>query len=386
MKILYDSQAFDMQTHGGVSRCFTELYKHMPSDVQAIIGIKETDNVYLHSLGIPPRGTDYTHFLKKGSFPFKRILYKACRNIQGGHLKQWDRWPQINLFESENLLRKGDIDVFHPTFFNDYFLRIIGEIPFVLTIHDMIPELFSNYYSATDVQILMKRKLVPLATHIITVSEQTKKDVIDILHVPEEKVTVVYHGSDSSPYVPTAKSAFDFEYLLYVGERHMYKNFIGFCRDCMPILRRHKDINVVCTGKPFSNDEIFFLEAFGMRERFIHMFVESQQEFYDLYHHAIAFVYPSAYEGFGLPILEAYKADCPIMLNRASCFPEIAGEAAVYFEMKKDCSDFEEKFETLYHLDGNEREELLKKQRERLTLYSWEKSAYNLANVYKKVC
>jgi glycosyltransferase involved in cell wall biosynthesis len=96
-------------------------------------------------------------------------------------------------------------------------------------------------------------------------------------------------------------------------------------------------------------------------------------------------VYPSEYEGFGIPILEAYKADCPVMLNHASCFPEIAGDAAVFFKMTKEYSDFEEQFETLYRLDGNERERLLNKQRQRMQLYSWTKSAEKLADVYQKV-
>ena len=146
----------------------------------------------------------------------------------------------------------------------------------------------------------------------------------------------------------------------------MYKNFIGFCRDCMPILRRHKELKVVCTGKPFTSEELFFFEAFGLADRFVHLFAESSQALLDLYHYAVAFVYPSAYEGFGIPILEAYKADCPVMLNRASCFPEIAGDAAIYFKMKKDSSDFEEQFETLYHLDANERGRIIEKQRKRL--------------------
>ena len=105
----------------------------------------------------------------------------------------------------------------------------------------------------------------------------------------------------------------------------------------------------------------------------------------DLYHHAVAFVYPSAYEGFGIPILEAYKAGCPVMLNQTSCFPEIAGDAAVYFKINHEKSDFEEQFETLYHLDANERQRLLSKQRERLERYSWDKSAEQLAGIYRQI-
>lgn len=384
MKVLYDSQAFDMQTHGGVSRCFAELYKHLPKDIDASFGIKETDNVYLREMGFAQKYDDYNNFLAKGKFPLKRVLYKAIRNIQAGHIKKWDLWPQVNRFKTERLLKKKVFDVFHPTFFDDYFLSLLGDRPFILTVHDMIPELFPKYYSFQDPQILMKKKLIPLAAHIVAVSNQTKKDIINIFQVPEDKITVIYHGADTTPYYPSVSTNFDFEYLLYIGERHMYKNFVSFCRDCIPILHRHRELKIVCTGKPFTSEELYFFEAFGMKNRFIHLFVETHQELLDLYHNAVAFAYPSSYEGFGIPILEAYTADCPVMLNRASCFPEIAGDAAVYFEMRKESSDFEEKFEYIYHLNGFEREQLLAKQRERLKLYSWDKSASTLAQVYRK--
>ena len=117
----------------------------------------------------------------------------------------------------------------------------------------------------------------------------------------------------------------------------------------------------------------------------VHKFVHTSQELLDLYHYAFTFVYPSKYEGFGIPILEAYKADCPVMLNRASCFPEIAGDAAVFFDLNSEKSDFEEQFETLYRLTGDERGELIQRQRERMKLYSWSKSAAQLADVYKDV-
>ena len=387
MKVLYDSQAFDMQTHGGVSRCFAELYRHLPPDVDKCLTVRETDNVYLRNLGFPPKNDDYANFISRRNFPMKRILYKAVRNIQAGHIERWDRWPWPNLCQAERALKSEEFDVFHPTYYDDYFLPLLGKKPFVLTVHDMIPEIFPQYYPPTDFQIKRKKRLLPIATHIVAVSEQTKKDIIRLFHIPEEKITVVYHGADQAPCQLSMVSKFDFEYLLYIGERHMYKNFTAFCRDCIPVLQRHKELKVICTGKAFTREEEFFFDAFGMKDRFVHIFFESNQELYDLYHNAIAFAYPSAYEGFGIPILEAYKADCPVMLNHASCFPEIAGDAAVYFTIKDkgEDSDFSDRFEELYSMSASEREGLLAKQRERLKLYSWEKSAETLAGVYRKL-
>lgn len=381
MKVLYDLQAFDMQTHGGVSRCFAELYSHRPAFVDAHISVKETDNVYLQELGFPPKGTLYKNFLCDKDTKLKHFLFKLKYNIQYGKFSRLDKRPLINLFETESVLKKGDFDIFHPTFFDDYFLPFLGKKPFVITVHDMIPEIFS----IDKHQVEQKLAIIPKATHIVAVSERTKQDLVRIMHVPEEKVSVIYHGSDEEPYMPSTTAPIAEEYILFVGTRYEYKNFKAFCKSCVVILKRHPQLKIVCTGVPFSPEEFQFFEALGIKDRMVHKFVQTSQELLDLYHYAFTFVYPSKYEGFGIPILEAYKADCPVMLNRASCFPEIAGDAAVFFDLNSEKSDFEEQFETLYRLTGDERGELIQRQRERMKLYSWSKSAAQLADVYKDV-
>lgn len=381
MKVLYDPQAFDMQTHGGVSRCFAELYAHRPAFVDASISIKETNNVYLKDLGFPEAGDVYKHFLCAKDTKLKHFLFKLTYNLKYGKFSRWDKRPLINQYETESVIKKGDFDIFHPTFFDDYFLPFLGKKPFVITVHDMIPEIFSMDHS----QAKQKLAVIPKAAHIIAVSGQTKKDLVRIMNVPEEKVSVVYHGADEEPYIPSSTAPFAEEYILYVGTRYEYKNFTAFCKSCVGILKRHPQLKIVCTGVPFSPEEIQLFESLGIKDRMVHKFVQTRQELFDLYHYAITFVYPSKYEGFGIPILEAYKADCPVMLNRASCFPEIAGDAAVFFDLNSEKSDFEEQFETLYRLTGDERGELIQRQRERMKLYSWSKSAAQLADVYKDV-
>lgn len=385
MKVLYDYQAFDMQSHGGVTRCFAELYRHRPASLDAEISVLETDNAYLQNIGFKKTGDVYRNFLWRKDSDIKRFLFKLYYNIKYGYYSKWDRKPDLNVYDSVSKIRKGDYDVLHPTFFFSYFLAHLGNKPFVITVHDMIPELFPEYFASDDIQIVQKQVVIPKAAHIVAVSEHTKNDLIRLMGIPEDRVSVIYHGADEEPYNPSSVISYDYEYILFVGDRQLYKNFKSFCCNCAPILKRHHDLMVICTGKPFTKDEISFLETLGVRDCFINIFVQTTQELMDLYHNAVAFVYPSEYEGFGIPILEAYKADCPVMLNHASCFPEIAGDAAIYFDMKDDRSDFEEQFETLYHMDGNERMTLLEKQRVRLQRYSWKKSAKALADVYAKL-
>ena len=385
MKILYDSQAFDMQRHGGVSRCFVELYKHLPQDAKTRFSVIETDNVYLNEIGFPKSGTTYDKFFcKKDSF-IKKVIYKLYYNGKYRQYRRWNHMPQLNTYESIKQISSGDYDIFHPTFFSPYYLPILPKKPLVITVHDMITELFPNYYPATDNQVVWKKLVLPKADHIVAVSECTKRDLQRLFDIPEEKITVIYHGTDTAPYTPSATPPVEGEYILYVGDRWLYKNFGRLAKSMVPILKNHKDLHVVCTGSPFNDDEIRMLKDYGVYERFIQKFITSNQEFMDIYHNAVAFVYPSEYEGFGIPILEAYKADCPVMLNNASCFPEIAGDAAIYFNMNDKENNFEEQFETLYHLNNNEKEELLAKQRKQLKKYTWTDSAQQLAEVYRNV-
>ena len=273
--------------------------------------------------------------------------------------------------------------MFHPSFYTKYFLKYLERTPFVLTVHDMIPELFPQYFPRNDYQIEMKKLLIPQAAHIVAVSERTKQDIIDLMKVPADKITVVYHGTDESAYIPRTKMPFP--YILYVGDRNLYKNFGLFFRECVPVLLAHQELRVVCTGMPFSPEEQYMFRICGMSNRFVHRWVLTDQILLDLYHNALVFVYPSAYEGFGIPILEAYKAGCPVMLNRASCFPEIAGDAAIYFHMDERGSDFAEKFEELCRLTDTERTALINRQKERLKRFSWQHAAAQLAQVYQKV-
>ena len=385
IRVLMDSQAFDFQTHGGVSRCFAGLISHMPEDIDITLPILETQNQYLKEMGLAPEKDYYMEFCKGHPTSVNRFWYKVLTNIRHGHWRQWDRMPHYSIFEAERQLERGDFDVFHPTYFDPYFLDKIGKKPFVLTVHDMISERYSGTYKFHDGQPQGKRKLIPRAAHIIAVSEHTKQDIVDLFDISPKKISVIYHGIDQSPYVPSPEGNPNGRYILYVGGRNKYKNFLRLVHDVTPVLRNHQDMSVICTGKPFNREELRVLQESGLSGRFVQKFVESDQELMDLYHFAQVFVFPSEYEGFGIPILEAYKAGCPVLLNRASCFPEIAGDAAIYFGFDGKEKSLQECIEDLLAWTPSQRQEFVDIQHQRLQLYTWEKAARELAEVYRKV-
>lgn len=377
MRILYDYQIFQWQRVGGISNSFINLIQNLPSTAEFQIGIKDSDNVHLKESGL----VQVRPFSSEQNFLTNHYFYGK------GYLFRWFSaiFPSINSREvnrkySIDLLKSGQFDVFHPTFFEDYFLPYLNKTPYVFTVHDMITEKFKT---GDILQTNNKRILVEKASHIIAVSNNTKQDLMDIFNVPESKITVIYHGA--SEIIPKKDFQVGIDnYILFVGQRGGYKNFIPMVKSLSPVLKRHQEIKILCTGMDFSSQERLFFKNNGLQDRILHL-TPSDEELRTLYSNALCFVYPSLYEGFGIPILEAWKCGCPVILNKKSCFPEIAKDAAVYFTLDDDYSDLDKVMESFLTMSENDKELLLHRQNKRLQEFSWKKSAKMLLDVYKGV-
>lgn len=373
MQILFDYQAFEMQRFGGVSRSYAELFSHLQNEgCQCKVGLKESDNAYIKLPGLKP--LHYTHnkyFSGKKWFKGQRTLTRRIMQTAGHE----NDGLNINQEYCIKLLKKQQFDIFEPTFFDPYFLPYLNGKPLVLTVHDMIPELLG----VDEPQAKQKKILCPLATHIHVPSQNTKNDLMRIMGIPSEKITVIPHGSPDIP--PQREPLFDFPYLLYVGARWSYKNFEPFIKECAYIISRSPNLHVVCTGEPFSDEELKMLCKLGIREHVVNMPHVSEEQLQALYQHAIAFVYPSAYEGFGIPILEAFVNGCPVLLNNASCFPEIGGDAAIYFDIDNR-GDLAEALEPILTGGEGKRTDMAKKGYQHASKFSWEASAALLKGIY----
>lgn len=382
MKILYDHQAFETQKVGGISRYFCEIMERLRStgNVHVELALKYSANEYLKHSGFSlqaaanPHG--YENFLGGREFRGKWTLYKWRNRLHK---------PIDPALENKRLsiaaLRRQDFDVFHPTYYDDYFLPYIGNKPFVLTVHDMIHEIYPEYFNLGDQTSRRKRNLSLKAAKIIAISECTKKDLIDFFDIPPEKIQVIHHGNsiDSSaaslePHVPLPD-----RYLLFVGSRSIYKNFYFFVNSAVSLMAADPTLHIVCAGSAFDKRERTFFELRGIDER-MHSHSINDAGLRVLYSQALAFVFPSLYEGFGLPVLEAFSSGCPVVLANAGSLPEVGGDAAVYFEPKSPRSMRAAISEVLYSKER--RLNLIERGRSRLGRFSWEQTSRETASLY----
>ncbi len=355
IKVLYDSQIFTSQRFGGISRYFVELIRNMPGDIDTEVAARFSHNVYIRDV------VDIPDF---PAVPFKKDIVKF-----------------LNRRKSEAAIAEGCFDVFHPTYYNPYFLKNIRK-PFVVTVHDMIHERFPESFSPHDPTRNDKRKLVFAADHVIAISESTKRDLLDMYGLPEDKITVVYHGRTTDNVVPEKIEGLPEHYVLFVGDRNRYKNFGRMAEAFAIVKRRYPEMKLICTGRPFGKDEHEMFRSLGIEGSVGQMFVSDGQLRY-LYSNADCFVFPSLFEGFGFPVLEAFSAGCPIAMSNTSSLPEIGGDGGLYFD-PLSAEDMSDKILQLID-DRTLRDKLTARGREIAGTFTWERTAAQTAEVYRSL-
>ena len=383
MKVLFDYDGFRGRV-GGVPRCTVELIKHFPDYVDVEISIAVCDNIhFLESLikpSVRPCAVNDRNFPTRRDFRGKRKLFELTEKI----FPSFPSYSNVNKPLSIAALKKQDFDVFHcpSTTADTYFLEYLQDKPFVLTVHDMISELF---FPPNNSQTKVKSKLVPLASHIVTVSQNTKIDLMRLMNVPEEKISVIYHGAPSIAPMDSPRLLPE-PYFLYIGRRERYKNFDQTLIDFAAFHKDFPEVVFVVVGGPFNGEERELVKSLGV-EACVKNVLASEPELVSLYKNAIGFIFPSLYEGFGLPILEAFTYECPVLLNDTSCFPEIAGDAGVFFHSRPERkeSNLPEVMRKVYSMSQGERDNIINKGLARRRCFSWEESSKRLAEVYRSV-
>jgi glycosyltransferase involved in cell wall biosynthesis len=313
MRIAYDQQVFEMQRHGGISRYFTELVRNFVRRE----GIEPTVTapVYINQYLLRP---DVRDRVRGAFFPFRfRGEARVARALNKALLPLY--WAGRNF------------DIVHETYYSQA-CRGRGRVR-VMTLHDMIHELFPRDFPDSAQVTAAKHAAVRRADHIICVSETTRQDAIRLLGIAPERSSVIYLGcSLDKPVAATTPEATPGPCILYVGVRSGYKNFLVLLEAFAASKSLPPTVDLVAFGgRPFSADERRRIEELGVAGR-VRQMTGSDRLLEAHYRAALAFVYPSRYEGFGIPPLEAMAVGCPVACSDAGSIREVVGDAGAYFQ------------------------------------------------------
>jgi len=281
-------------------------------------------------------------------------------------------------------------DVVHLS--NQHFARyaLFLKKPFLVTVHDLARCCFNSDMETTRERISLKRDIrgIKKASHIIAVSQNTKSDLIKYLNIPEERITVIYNGVDHSIFKPVKSKLFHEPYILYVGTERARKNLSSLFHAFSRLKWEFKGLKLVKVGPPgrsaeFRKRTIKQIQSLVLDEDviFVDWVAENDLPYY--YSSASLLVYPSLYEGFGLPPLEAMACGCPVVTSNTSSLPEVVGDAAIMVD-PYDIDGLANAMREVLTNDGL-RKAMIEKGLAQAKKFSWEKTAEETLEVYKKV-
>lgn len=366
MRIAFDHQIFVRQPYGGISRYITKIAQFL-LDMDQQVGFFA-----------PLHINNYLSLLSE------EIVYG--KHVNRFPPKTTRLFLAYNRFIVRSKILKWKPDVVHETYYS-IFGSASKFCPTVITVYDMINELFSDEMPLTDCTSALKRIAVNRADAVICISENTKQDLIRLYGTPASKISVVHLGFDQFLSQESLSLTSDFSespFLLYVGQRVGYKNFIGLLKAVAASEKLMGDFKVIAFGgSKFSSSEKKLIYSLGFSEGQVQHKSGDDNLLGQLYGSAKAFVYPSIYEGFGIPPLEAMAHNCPVISSNTSSMPEVIGTAAEYFN-PLDTDDMKYAIEKVVYSES--RIEILKALGERrLMSFSWDKCSKETLDVYRSL-
>jgi glycosyltransferase involved in cell wall biosynthesis len=365
--IIYDHQTFIAQEFGGISRYFCELAArvHRSEGFSARVVAPLHYNAYLPDCPVPQSALRMPVRFR-GESRVYRMINEALS-------------PVLTATASPSLI--------HQTYYSPPASRK-SRTPIVLTVFDMIHELFPDNFPPTDPIVRCKFACVAAADHVLCISQSTANDLMHLFSVPAEKISVTYLAySDifSQTAVATEVPPHVRPYVLYVGHRDGYKNFETALRAYASSARLRQEFDLVTFGGParFSATEQATMANLSLRPGSVVRLGGSDEDLARAYRHARAFIYPSRYEGFGIPPLEAMASGCVTVCSDSSSIPEVVGDAGLLFN-PDDVDAARHSLEDAC-FDEALRAQLLARGSARVREFSWDRCAHETVTAYRQM-
>lgn len=352
-QIYLDNIIFSIQRSGGISVVWYELLDRLIQDNEFDSKFIEFDNsnnnIFRKELDI------------KQNKIIKQYESKSCF---------WRRYFNVKLPYSKI-----------PFIFHSSYYRVCKnkEAINITTVHDFTLEYYGKYIEK-KIHCWQKYRAIKNSDHIICISENTKKDLMKFLpNVDESKISVIYNGVSEDYFIidKLQKHNLPFEkesYIIYIGARYHYKNF-DFAIDSVA----KSDKKFVIVGNKLSKEEINLLNNKLGIDRYKYLGRVENEELNILYNYAYCLLYPSSYEGFGIPIIEAQKSGCPVIALEGSSVTEIIGDKTLLID-KLTVQNVLEKLNIIS--DSKIRENLIKLGIENAAKYNWGKMYNQIKDIY----
>ena len=345
MKIYFDNIIYTLQKAGGISVVWTNLIKNVllnktPFSYTFLEYNNSTNNICRKNIYIP------TEYIKKIRTKYLKILRYFNPTIES-----------------------SDKFIFHSSYYR--ICKNKNAIN-ITTVHDFTYEFFNKNYIKRKIHQYQKFNAIKKADIIVCISQNTKKDLLHFLpDIDDNKIKVIYNGVNEEFYYKGDKTYDNF--VLFVGQRKGYKNF----NTCIkPIADEGYTLYIVGGGKLTSKEKEKLENLKCNYKTFENI---SNEELNLLYNKAYCLVYPSLYEGFGLPVVEAQKAGCPVIAVNSSSIPEVIGDTRMLVEqatLKSITAKLKELKNPAF------RDEIIKKGIETAKLFSWTKMTQEYIKLY----
>ncbi|WP_461207114.1 glycosyltransferase family 4 protein [Clostridium sp. DL1XJH146] len=304
-------------------------------------------------------------------------------------------YKRISKIIPYNNLFKEKVDIHHFFSFTVPY-KIKGKV--IVTVYDMVYKKFPETMEKENLEYLEKNveRSVKRANIVITISENAKREIIEYTNIDSNKIKVVYPGVDIAPYVTGTdyskysqiKNKYNLpdKYLLYLGTLEPRKN-ISLLIEAFSMYKKSNtdDIKLVIAGKKgWMYDDIFNkVKELNINKEVVFTNYVDESDKPEIYKNSKAFIFPSLYEGFGIPVLEAMASGVPVITSSSSSLPEVAGNAAVLIDPKNVNSIYKAIKNVLN--DSKLRREMIIKGKEQCTKFTWQKSVEKLCEIYKEL-